>query len=108
MQHKFKSLDCRWDPNTDINSLGPLERNPSNPSRRTRERNRRLLEILLDTPTAWSIAQADKILAAYPYLRDQWGPRITAAVAGIEGELDKPWKSLSSVDKLRGPSKGLP
>jgi hypothetical protein len=72
-------LDWRWDPDTDINSLGPLERDPSNPSPRSRRRLHRILEMLLYVPSEEGIVQADKILAAYPYLRDEYGPRITAA-----------------------------
>jgi hypothetical protein len=35
--------------------------------------------MLLTYPSPRSIAQADKILAGYPDLREEWGPRITAA-----------------------------
>jgi hypothetical protein len=78
MSHRY-ALDCRWNPDTDVNSLGPLERDPDNPSPRSRHRLHRILEILLYAPSTESIVQADKILAAYPYLRDEYGPRITAA-----------------------------
>jgi hypothetical protein len=66
-------------PHTNINSLGPLERNPDHPSPRTRRHLHHLLQQLLYQPNKAAIVQADKILAGYPYLRDEWGPRISAA-----------------------------
>lgn len=80
MRRKYKTFDCRWDPDCDLNGIGPMDPDPlNNPSQQTRKRNRRFLEMLLTYPSVQSIAQADRILAGYPYLREEWGPRITAA-----------------------------
>lgn len=56
--------------------LGPLVRNPRNPSRRTRTRHRLLLEMLLHAEQFSTIRQ---IMAAYPYLRAEWEERVSAA-----------------------------
>jgi hypothetical protein len=70
----------KWDPDIDINGIGPLVRDPSNPSPITRRRHRILLDLLLGCRTASAIVEARKILAAYSYLQAEYEPKIAKAV----------------------------
>ena len=63
----------RWDSTININGLGPLVRNPARPSHRTRTRHRVLIEMLLE---AGDLGTIRKILAAYPYLVEEYADRI--------------------------------
>jgi hypothetical protein len=69
-----------WNPDVDLNGLGPLVRNLSNPSRRTRQRHHVLLDLLLECPSDQSIVTVRKILAAYPYLRGDYESKIVCAL----------------------------
>jgi hypothetical protein len=62
-----------WDPDLALNSLA-FVRDPRHPSQRTRARHRLLLEMLLEVEDFLTIRQ---IIAAYPYLRAEWEPRIS-------------------------------
>jgi hypothetical protein len=66
-----------------------LVRDPSNPSPRSRRRYRRILDMLLYAPSEDAIVQADKIIAAHPYLRDEYGPRITAAERSLRARTQR-------------------
>jgi hypothetical protein len=72
----MRSIDCRWDPNLDLNGLGPLVVNPANPSQHTRARHRRLMDMLL---AVGDLATIRDVLAAYPYLYAEYGERVAQA-----------------------------
>lgn len=74
-----RRIICRWSPDTDPNSLGPCE-DPDHPSRTTRRRHRLLLDMLLEGD---SLTDAYKIVAAYPYLRAEYGPKLKERSAEI-------------------------
>jgi hypothetical protein len=69
-----------WDPDVDINGIGPLVRNPRNPSKLTRRRHHVLLDMLLQYPSISTIITVRKILAAYPYLRREYESKIVRAL----------------------------
>jgi hypothetical protein len=69
-----------WDPDIDLNGLGPLVRNPKNPSKLTRRRHHMLLDLLLLDASMKTIIEVRKILAAYPYLRSEYEPKIVLAL----------------------------
>ena len=94
-QGRYKVLDCRWDPDTSPNSIGPME-DPLRPSPNTRKRLHRLLDMLLTYPSAESIGQAGKILAGYPWLRDAWEPRITEACERLHDEAQARLRELQT------------
>ena len=70
---KYQTIACDWDPDLDLNGLGPLVRNPANPSSRTRRRHHQLLTMLLD---AGDLDTIHKIMVAYPYLRKEYADRV--------------------------------
>ena len=76
----------RWHPDYDINGPGPLVRNPSNPSRRTRHRHQLLMDMLLDVG---SFATMRQIMQAYPYLSEEYATKIAQGISNErrEGEL---------------------
>jgi hypothetical protein len=61
-----------WDPDLDLNSLAPLC-DPLNPSPISQARHRLLLDMLIDAED-WKTV--DQILAAYPYLWDEYAARL--------------------------------
>jgi hypothetical protein len=63
----------RWPTDLDLNSLGPLVRDPSHLSPKSLRRNRLLLDMLLDTG---DLITAQKIVAAHPELRVEYEGRI--------------------------------
>lgn len=65
-----------WNDDLDFNSLGPLC-DPFHPTRRNRARHRHILDMMLD---AGNLNIARKILAAYPYLQDEYSDRMARAV----------------------------
>jgi hypothetical protein len=69
-----------WDPDVDINGIGPLVRNPKNPSKLTRRRHHVLLDMMLLNPSMKTINEIRKILAAYPYLRSEYESKIVLAL----------------------------
>jgi hypothetical protein len=77
----------RWDSTVNINGLGPLVHNPARPSPRTRARHRVLLELLLE---AGDLGTIRKILAAYPYLVEEYAGRNAKYADRIAGRLRVP------------------
>ena len=71
---KVRKVD--WNNDFDYNSVGPLC-DPFHLTRRDRARHRYFLGMMID---AGNLEIAHKILAAYPYLRDEFGERMARAV----------------------------
>ena len=94
-QGRYKVLDCRWDPNTTPNTIGPTE-DPRRPSPNTRKRLHRCMDMLLTYPSAESIAQAGKILAGYPWLRAEWEPRLIEACELLHSEAQARLRELQT------------
>lgn len=72
MKTTHLAIDCRWDPDTDLNAVGPCE-DPDHPSRVTKRRHRLLLNMLL---LGNDLTDARKILSAYPYLQSEYAGKI--------------------------------
>ena len=68
----YHAINCRWSPDTDPNSVGPCE-DPDHPSRTTQRRHHLLLDMLLHGD---DLTDAYKIVAAYPYLRAEYVPKL--------------------------------
>ena len=67
-------------------TLSDPRKTHSGPSPNTRKRLHRFMDMLLTYPSPGSIAQADKILAGYPWLRAEWEPRIIEACERLHDE----------------------
>jgi hypothetical protein len=76
MTRKCKVEKLEWNSDLDINSLGPVC-DPAHPTRRNQARHRHILDMMLEVG---QLATARKILAAYPYLQDEYGDRMARAV----------------------------
>ena len=64
-----------YDDSLDYNSIGPLC-DPLHPTARNKARHRYIMDMMLD---AGNLVIAYKILAAYPYLRDEYSERMARA-----------------------------
>jgi hypothetical protein len=68
------NVPYRWSPELDLNS--PRLVNPFKPSTATKRRHRLLLAMLLESEDFTTV---DKMLAGYPYLREEYAARVTQA-----------------------------
>ena len=75
----YRAIDCRWSPAIDPNSVGPCE-DPDRPSRMTQRRHRLLLDMMLHGD---DLTDVYKIVAAYPYLRCEYAPKLKERAAEI-------------------------
>src|SRR5579862_312500 len=78
----YHTIDCRWDPDTDPNSLGRCD-DPDHPSRTTQRRLRRLMEMLLYSGGGGALTDAYKIVAAYPFLLPEYALKLKERSAEI-------------------------
>jgi hypothetical protein len=72
----MRQRKLEWNSDLDINSIGPLC-DPLHPTRRNRSRHRYILDLLLE---GGHLVNARKILAAYPYLQDEYAQRMVRAI----------------------------
>jgi hypothetical protein len=77
----YRAINCRWSPDIDPNSVGPCE-DPDHPSRKTQRRHRLLLDMMLHGDDLTDVC---KIVAAYPYLRSEYAPKLKERAAEIRG-----------------------
>jgi hypothetical protein len=75
----YRAIDCHWSPDIDPNSVGPCE-DPDRPSRKTQRRHRLLLDMMLHGD---DLTDVYKIVAAYPYLRCEYAPKLKERTAEI-------------------------
>lgn len=68
----------RWSPDLNLNSIGPLVRDPDNLSPVSLRRNRLFLDMLIGTGGQASLQRARKIIVAHPQLRAEYADKIQA------------------------------
>jgi hypothetical protein len=78
----------KWDPDLNINGIGPLVRDPNNPCKITRRRHAVLLGMLLECGTISAILEVRRIMSAYPYLREEWEPKTDEAARKLSEDDD--------------------
>ncbi len=98
-KYRGVGIDCRYDPDTDLNSLGRCE-DPDHPSTASKRRHRRLLDMLL-LGYDQSLSDVRKILLAYPYLRAEYGPKLDARAAEIREQKEAEIKKHERLERYR-------
>ena len=76
-KRKIEVETMDWDNNLDLNSLGDPVLDPEHPTPRNRARHHHILNMMLEVGNLNTVF---KILAAYPYLKDEYGERVVQAV----------------------------